>query len=437
MNFEQKNGNEIVKEFKFIADANYYRNLPLTWLIIGIVSAVLLIISLLILLALFKRLQIALAILAEASKAVGYNFFSLFWPFIPFLLQLAVLAYWAVVAVYLSTAGQPIYRVAFNETVENATHEVGVICDPKKWNNSDGTKGDCVFWEYGYDPDIDLDSILNGTGKHFEAFIAFVNQNQWLPQLFAAFMFFWLTAFVIGFGQLVLAGVYTRYYWDRERVGCPCSSLIQSIFRAFVFHFGTIAFGSLIIAIMKMVRVLLEYVQKKVENKTGKIARCLFCCCRCCLFCLEKFLKFLNRNAYIVTAIYGTSFITSARRAFHIIVSNPLRLLVIDKVCDFLIFLGKVCITAGIGILSFFFFTGRISLVKDHVPELHYYFIPMILIIIGTYIIATCFFSVYSMAVDTLFICALEDLRLQDKDPGHQLVMPKGLKKVFKKQIKK
>ena len=43
-----------------------------------------------------------------------------------------------------------------------------------------------------------------GTGKHFQSFIRFVNQNQWLPQLFAAFMWFWLTAFVIGFGQLVL-----------------------------------------------------------------------------------------------------------------------------------------------------------------------------------------------------------------------------------------
>jgi len=158
----EKNDNEIVKEFKFVADANYYRNLPLTWLILGIILALLLIISLLILLALFKRLRIALAILTEASKAVGYNFFSLFWPFIPFLLQIGVLAYWAVLAVYLSTAGQPIYRVAFNETIENATHDAGQICDPKKWNNSDGSKGDCVFWEYGYDPDLDLDSILNG-----------------------------------------------------------------------------------------------------------------------------------------------------------------------------------------------------------------------------------------------------------------------------------
>jgi choline transporter-like protein 2/4/5 len=428
----KKNGNQIVAEFKFVADAYYYRNLPVTWLIIGIVCAILLLISILVFLALLKRLRIALAILKEASKAVGYNIFSLFWPFIPFVLQIGVFAYWAVVAIYLSTSGKPIYRIAYNETIGNTTNvTLGGICDPNKWNISNGSNGQCVFWEYGYDPQVDLDSILNGTGVHFKSFISFVNQNQWIPQVFAAFMLFWLTAFVIGFSQLVLAGVYARYYWDRERFGVPCSTLFASLFRAIVFHLGTIAFGSLIIAIVKLIRGVLEYFEEKVKDKTGTIARFLFCCCRCCLFCLERFLKFLNRNAYIITAIYGTSFFTSARRAFHLIVSNPLRLLVIDKVCDFLIFLGKLCVTAGIGILAYFFFTHRIVQAEKFVPELHYYLVPLLLVIIGTYIIATCFFSVYSMAVDTLFICAIQDIQLQESNKDHHLMMPKGLKKVF------
>jgi len=265
-------------------------------------------------------------------------------------------------------------------------------------------------------------------------------------------MLFWITAFIIGFSQLVLgmifylfvffhsnlirfllclAGVYARYYWDRERFGFPCSSLLASFLRALIFHLGTIAFGSLIIAIVNLIRSILEYIENKLKEKTGSVARCLFCCCRCCLFCLEKFLKFLNRNAYIITAIYGTGFFTSARRAFHLIVSNPVRLLVIDRVCDFLIFLGKLTITAGIGILAFFFFTNRIVQAKAYVPELHYYFVPLFLIVIGAYIITQCFFSVYSMAVDTLFICALQDMQLYTSNKEHHLMMPKGLKKVF------
>jgi solute carrier family 44 (choline transporter-like protein), member 2/4/5 len=230
---------------------------------------------------------------------------------------------------------------------------------------------------------------------------------------------------------LFLAGIYARYYWDRTRVGVPCSSLFASIFRAVVFHLGTIAFGSLLIAIVKLIRGILEYIEEKVKDKTGNIARCLFCCCQCCLCCLERFLKFLNRNAYIITAIYGTGFFTSARRAFYLIISNPARLLVIDKVCDFLIFLGKLCITTGIGVLAFFFFTRRITQAEQFVPDLHYYLVPLLLIIIGSYVVSTCFFSVYSMAVDTLFICAIQDKQLEKNTANHQLVMPKGLRKLF------
>ncbi|CAF1313537.1 unnamed protein product [Rotaria sordida] len=429
----QNNDNQIIKEFKFVADANYYRSLPITWLVIGILSGILLLIAALIVLVLFKRLQTALTILQEASKAVAYNFFSLFWPFIPLILHIGIFAYWAAIAMYLATAGKPIYRIAGNQSdVDSMDLTIGQICDPKKWNNSAGMNVECIFSEYGYDPQVDLDSILNGTGKHFQSFISFVNENQWLPQVFSAFMFFWLTAFTIGLSELVLAGVYARYYWDKKRFGIPCLSLGQSLFRAIVFHLGTIAFGSLIIAIVKLIRVLLEYVEKKVKDKTGRFARCVFCCCRCCLFCLEKFLKFLNRNAYIITAIYGSGFFTSARRAFQIIISHPIRLLVIDKVCDFLIFLGKLCITAGIGILAFFFFTHRIAQAENYVPELHYYLIPLLLIIIGTYVITKCFFSVYSMAVDTIMICALEDLRMQKKNKKHKMMMSENLQEVFR-----
>ena len=45
-------------------------------------------------------------------------------------------------------------------------------------------------------------------------------------------------------------------------------------------------------------------------------------------------------------------------------------------------------------------------------PDIHlnYNFVPMAIIILGSYAIASTFFSVYSMAVDTIFLCFLEDL---------------------------
>jgi hypothetical protein len=41
------------------------------------------------------------------------------------------------------------------------------------------------------------------------------------------------------------------------------------------------------------------------------------------------------------------------------------------------------------------------------------------------------------MAVDTLFICALEDMRLKEKNARHQLMMSKGLRAVFRMKKEK
>merc|ERR1719391_816685 len=98
-----------------------------------------------------------------------------------------------------------------------------------------------------------------------------------------------------------------------------------------VFHLGTLAFGSLIIAII----------------------RCILCMCKCCLYCLEKFMRFINKNAYIMCAIKSTNFCKSAQSAFDLIMRNLVRVAVLDRVVDFLLFLGKLVIVLITGAVSY------------------------------------------------------------------------------------
>ena len=57
-------------------------------------------------------------------------------------------------------------------------------------------------------------------------------------------------------------------------------------------------------------------------------------------------------------------------------------------------------------------------------------FTPIVVIVIGTYFIASSFFNVYAMAVDTLFLCFLEDLERNDGTPSKPYFMSVGLQKV-------
>lgn len=79
--------------------------------------------------------------------------------------------------------------------------------------------------------------------------------------------------------------------------------LSVSFKNAVIFHLGTVAFGSLIITIIRIIRTILDYVEDKLKRFNNDLTRCLICMCKCCLWCLEKFMRFINRNAYIVCAI--------------------------------------------------------------------------------------------------------------------------------------
>lgn len=45
--------------------------------------------------------------------------------------------------------------------------------------------------------------------------------------------------------------------------------------------------------------VLFSFFSTEAQNP---VARFILCCLKCCFWCLEKFIKFLNRNAYIMVS---------------------------------------------------------------------------------------------------------------------------------------
>ena len=214
-------------------------------------------------------------------------------------------------------------------------------------------------------------------------------------------------------------GSFGIWYWSKSKSSCILCKSIKDIT---IYHVGSVAFGSLLIAICKIVRFLITYIDRKIKSATGNKCNGLIifltCCCKCCLWCLEKFLKFLNRNAYIMVAIYGKNFCSSAKDAMQLMISNPLRALVLNGVTDFVLFLGRLLITAAIGVLGFYFFSKNLYIDPKYAyvfaPTLHYYWVPLITVIIGTFFISKTFFTVYEMAVDTLFLCAMKDLDVHD-----------------------
>ncbi|XP_015265930.1 PREDICTED: choline transporter-like protein 2, partial [Gekko japonicus] len=407
-----------LKDLGFQTDFRVYLHLRQTWLAFMIILCITEVVIILLLIFLRKRILIAIALIKEASRAIGHIMTSLLFPLCTFFLVCLCIAYWASTAVFLSTSNEAIYKV-FNETHCDYS---GTRCNPETFNTSSIAKecpdARCLFAFYG------------GETAYHKYLIVF--------QIYNVFMFFWLANFVIALGQVTLAGAFASYYWAFKKPDdMPAFPLFSSFGRALRYHTGSLAFGSLILAIVQIIRVLLEYLDHRLKAAENKFAKFLLTCLKCCFWCLEKFIKFLNRNAYIMIAIYGTNFCTSARNAFFLLMRNIIRVAVLDKVTDFLLFLGKLLIVGSVGILAFFFFTQRIRLIQDSTPSLNYYWVPILTVVVGSYLIAHGFFSVYAMCVDTLFLCFLEDLERNDGSAEKPYFMSSNLKKLLKKTNKR
>lgn len=164
---------------------------------------------------------------------------------------------------------------------------------------------------------------------------------------------------------------------------------------------GTLAFGSLVITIFYLIRVILELTDDALKKrKNSKIVRCILCCMKCIFWCFERFLRVLNKNAYIMCAIHGKPFCISACDAFSLLKRNFLRTIVLNRVTGSLFFITKIMVSLAMGTVTYFYFSSHKF--KD---KLNYIPVPVGIVMFGTYLIASVFFAVYSTAVDTLFLC--------------------------------
>mmetsp|Transcript_30027 Transcript_30027/g.5423 ORF Transcript_30027/g.5423 Transcript_30027/m.5423 type:complete len:212 (-) Transcript_30027:38-673(-) len=185
---------------------------------------------------------------------------------------------------------------------------------------------------------------------------------------------------------------------------------------------GSLALGSFILAIVWVVKVILAYIAAKIMqidlNGASKVLLIAVKCMMCFVHCFERFIKFLNKNAYIQIALNGSTFCTAAREAFFLILRNAGRFVTLGGIGHIFQFLGKWSITTAATFAGYVLIT-RSEDIKD---EIHSPIFPTIVFVFVSYLISALVMSVYSMACDSIMHCFLADEELMAKDnrlPAH------------------
>uniref|UniRef100_A0AAR2LST6 Choline transporter-like protein n=1 Tax=Pygocentrus nattereri TaxID=42514 RepID=A0AAR2LST6_PYGNA len=390
----------------FNSKFSVYLQVKETWLAFLVILCLVELVLLLLLKSLGNKISNALALLEESSRAVSYVMSTLAYPLVTFILLVVCVCYWGVTSLYpLSPVLLiPCLHLSFNHTHPTFNALAYSTCPTVH----------CVFFKYDDE--------------------GFFQRNAAYLQIFNVLAFLWCVNFIIALGQCTLASTFATFYWAFSKPdNIPPYPLLQAFIWTLRYHVGSMAFGAVILTLFEFPRIFLEYLDHKFRDCQNSCCRFVKMSLKCCFWFLNKFLKFVNRNTYIMIAVYGDSFCVSAKNAYMLLMRNIGRVVILNNVTNMLLFFGKLLVAGSVGILATAFFSGHITLpdATFQAELLHYYWVPIIMVAVGAYLIAQGFFSVYSMCIDTLFLCFLDDLERNNGTTQRPYYMSRSLMRIL------
>jgi len=332
-------------------------------------------------LCLYNRIRLAIAILKAASDYVR-NTLSVFLvpPVICFIL-VCFYTYWTITSVYLVSSGN-----------------------------------------------TDTDTSIPVTSFKFDTNLKRIMIYQLLGLL-------WVNAFVLASTQFIIASSTCLWYFSQGAGQKHSGTIRTSVYRLFRYHFGSIAFGSLILALVQLARIILAYFQqqaKKMQGKESKLIKWGLACLQCYLACFERFIKFLNKNAYIQIALTGKNFCLAAKDGFFLVLRNPLRIGALATIGSIFILFGKIFIASITALAAFLYVTKG----SQYENKLYNPFIPVLLVFVFAYAVGAVFMTVYGLAADAILACFIVDEEIHKKKNAPPLHCPESLKSFLDKHKK-
>jgi hypothetical protein len=379
---------EVCPDGYSVSDENQRYALMLGSMVIGVLALVYLVCVI----CNFSRIQLAIALNKVAARFVVNQPYTLLIPPVQVILVMIYFCIWGILTMFIvsyvtpgsDVEGEYTYKEAYGVAAKS---EAGACWYTSQYQYSDWEGKIQTFEDGQIKYKCSRAQTENLTG----------NYRFWYSLL----SMLWVNEFTIAFVQLALAGGVAHWYFSTSKMN-P-GHTIKGITNAIRYHPGSVALGSLIVAIVQLIRYYLEYLAQQAEKQHNACMAVILRIVGCYLWCLEKCIKFINKNAYIQIAILGKSFCGAAYDAFWLILNNAGRIMAAALIAPLIRKLGVYFITIFTTYLGYqlvtFVFQDELS-----TP----YGACFIYMIIGNVISRLCM-NVFGMAVDTSLQCFVAD----------------------------
>lgn len=201
------------------------------------------------------------------------------------------------------------------------------------------------------------------------------------------------------FDYAIIVGV-SAWYFTSAHDKRGRFSLTRGFYWAFRYNFGSLAFGSFLLAIVWTIRIVFEYLDNKMKKlkENNQLASCISSGIRCCLACFDRFIRFLNVNAYIHVCLTGNSFCSSAMSAFVLALKHSGSFMTTNGIGSLINILGKLTISVGNSVIGYILIIS-LEETKNSVQEP---LAPTAVVFVMSYLMASIFMGVYSITSLTI-----------------------------------
>lgn len=354
------------------------------------------VVSAMVLVAVRHSIRTVIRVIKRSSSALRENPFLNFAPLVSIMMLFGLMLYAIWVAAMMMSAGSVQDVSGFRATIQS---------------NIDA-------FNEKYPGSLDSDIVQEMQNQTLAA-VDNLTDTRWLL-IYHVFGVLWTLQVIQGIGISTIAGAIGMYYFSRNRD--DDWSVLTSFRRTMVYQFGSICFGSFLIAGVQFVFKFLEYTHKALllaESNKWITARPIVGTLRCCSWFLQRFIDFVSRQSYIYMSIKGTGFLKSSRKAVILILGNLTELLMVNTLGEIFMFLAKALITGASTFIAFSLLDNAQVFQSGGDRELSSQWLVVFVTMVFAYATASSFLHVFDITTDTIMICYCIDKEENDGNAIH------------------
>ena len=224
------------------------------------------------------------------------------------------------------------------------------------------------------------------------------------------FCIVWILSYIREKTKFIYMISAAQFYFSSNANETGSASVTSGLAIANFKHAGSIALGSLLHTVVFFLRIIVDAIVNAAEKESGNnvAVQIVGCLLRCFVRCLEDLIEYLNTMAYAFMAISGDHYCKSAWNGFILNLKHLVKFYFADRLAQMFVFIGILAIT----VLN----AGSCYLIMKYglknAEQMSSVWVPLVFILLYTYIIAELFIGFFHQAVTATLMCLAVDLEL-------------------------